>query len=171
MTDEYRHKLLQWIASALMLVAIAVLSLCAQWISRIQNINPSAYEVGFADHFAGQLGEALLFYPYAFVPTLLWHLADFAEQSRPVGKRVKFLTRYPVLAWLILLLGLTYFLHATAWFKIIGTCGGAYIVLTQACSWTHPVVSVPLQSAYLAIWLLTLLKLAVAVRSGLRAPR
>ena len=171
MNEEFRHKLLRWLISALLLVTISVLSLCTAWLVNIDRIDPFDDGRTFANYMAEPLGLSLFFYPYVFVPTFLWHLADFAQRDRPIGKRLRFLTDFTVLAGVVLLQGLMFVLQATGWFRITGNCGGVFIMLTQACWWTHPVVSFPLRTLFAVLWLLSLLKLAVAVRSRLRAPQ
>jgi hypothetical protein len=160
-------KLGQWRSSMFILITFTVLSMTVIWFDRIPYLFGSGEETFSFDYMAGPLGESMGIYAFAFAPVLAWHLADLIERPRVKSRLLAAFTSHALMTGVLVAFSLAWFLYATGWFTDIGPCGGIFLLLTEACWYTHPAIEFPSLLLFLATLPITLVKLAVALRSRL----
>lgn len=162
MDDAYRLKLRQWIASVLSVLAITIISLVVG--NAMGSLCPS---YGDWSTCVGSIGERLIIFAFGFMVIAAWHFADFMQHGRPCGRWLARLAGFQLFYIIMVTLGIMAIMQATGKFTETGWCGEAFILLWQACTRTHPVLSIPILASWLLVLLLCLLKLVVAARSRL----
>lgn len=167
-SEKYECKLKQWLASATLIATTTVLGICATWFIKFSETYRLIGKISFADHMAMPIAIILVLYLITFVPTFLWHVADFFELKRPNGPILRKATSYPFFFAFLFGLSLCTLLDSTGWFTVTFRCGGRFLMLTQACIGPSPVLATPQFVLFWSVPLIVILKLAVSLTSRLR---
>ncbi|NRD88465.1 hypothetical protein C8024_01805 [Sphingopyxis sp. BSNA05] len=118
MTSEYRQKLLNWLTSMAILMAVTVFSLAAKWFLGLWMMTSVNTTDKFAD-IAGPMGEAFLAYPIFFLPLLVWHSFDFIQEQKPNSRWAANLSSYPPLLASIAISGIAFILISSGEFTVM----------------------------------------------------
>ena len=92
MTSDFRRKLGLWFCSLGVVALAAALYVTGTWFRGLRTIA----ETGTTDAYFlyGTTGESLVFLIVQLPVITIWHLADFAEHSKPQSKILERLTRF-----------------------------------------------------------------------------
>ncbi|HQV03700.1 MULTISPECIES: hypothetical protein [unclassified Novosphingobium] len=171
LTREFRRKLIYWFSSMSILAFATVLGLCVTWFVRFPKLYIAREVSHFPDYMAFLLASNLELYAFAFVPVIIWHLADFIATKPPKRRVLEVLTSYALLSGILVCFGMILIGLATDWFTVDRPCGGMFLLLMQSCAGPHPVMGLPMRLLLLLFPILAILKLAVSLHSRLGRQR
>ena len=116
LSDGLGHKLANWWASVLLSLLITLTPvfqyLFRQWPEDVTNMD--------GIFVVYRLGEWLMILAVILVPLLIWHLSDLLGKSRIKSSWLSAITRYRVLAALLITFGLSILLSVTSFLNDLG---------------------------------------------------
>lgn len=160
MNEMFAQKLRWWLVSVMTLLLGTVSASIAALLGPRCTTSDSW-------HCVGTSLEAMGVFPFLFLVLAIWHLCDLFQHRKPSVWLISLLSGYPALIGALSLLLVLITLNATGRFTVTGSCGGIFMILSQACSFPEPWLGRPIAALLLLLPLLILAKGIFVIHSRL----
>jgi hypothetical protein len=95
LTSAYRHKLLNWFCSILLVVALASLNITYHWFTTVPRLLERDIPLDIS-YLAGPVGGTLVMYAALFPVVLFWHFWDFVQRRTLISDIGATLSKYTI---------------------------------------------------------------------------
>lgn len=136
MTHSYRHKLLNWLCSVLLVSAFAGLNLAYDWFTTVPRLLEQGIPIDIG-YLAEPIGESLIIYAVLFPVVLFWHFWDFVQQGTLVAGFSATLSKYRMFLMAFATASVI-LLAATLGLFDINSCDAIKEVMHSACMIIQP---------------------------------